>query len=105
MSTALPFQTWFLEADGTSNRPLDTIETFFKLLADGGAPINREHWAITVALRLKTPESVKEVVPVLRRTWLTLVRLHPNLAGKSHMSDADDLPSQILSVGPLNEDT
>ncbi|KAJ4172303.1 hypothetical protein NW754_002494 [Fusarium falciforme] len=105
MSTALPFQTWLLEADGTSNRPLDTIETFFKLLADGGAPINREHWAITVALRMKIPESVKEVVPVLRRTWLTLVRLHPNLAGRSHMSDADDLPSQILSVGPLNEDT
>lgn len=105
MSTTLPFQAWLLEADGTSVRPLDTIETFFKLLADGGAPINREHWAITVALRLKIPESVKEVTSVLRRTWLTLVRLHPNLAGRSHMSDADDLPSQILSVGPLNEDT
>lgn len=105
MSTTLPFQTWLLEADGTSVRPLDTIETFFKLLADGGAPINREHWAITVALRLKIPGSVKEVTSALRRTWLTLVRLHPNLAGRTQISDADDLPSQILSVGPLDEDT
>ncbi|RMJ15464.1 hypothetical protein BHE90_001381 [Fusarium euwallaceae] len=105
MSTTLPFQTWLLEADGSSVRPLDTIETFFKLLADGGVPINREHWTITIALRLKIPESVKEVTSVLRRTWLTLVRLHPNISGRAHMSDADDLPSQILSVGPLNEDT
>ncbi|KAL2672268.1 hypothetical protein Neosp_012969 [[Neocosmospora] mangrovei] len=104
MSTALPFQTWLLEADGTSVRPLDTIETFFKLLADRGAPINREHWAITVALRLKIPESVKEVVPVLKRAWLTLVRLHPNLAGRTRIPDTEDPSGQILSVGLLNED-
>ncbi|KAI8711478.1 hypothetical protein NCS52_01411300 [Fusarium sp. LHS14.1] len=104
MSTALPFQTWLLEAEGTSVRPLDTIETFFKLLADGGAPINHEHWAITVAMRLKIPESVKEAVPVLGRAWFTLVWLHPNLAGRTHISDAEDPSSQILSVGSLDED-
>ncbi|EEU36125.1 uncharacterized protein NECHADRAFT_87220 [Fusarium vanettenii 77-13-4] len=104
MSTTLPFQTCLLQADGTSVRPLDTIETFFKLLADGGAPINREHWAITIALRLKIPESVKEVASVLRRTWLILVRLHPNLVGTARISGAEDPPGQILSVGPLNED-
>ncbi|KAJ3459179.1 hypothetical protein MRS44_015252 [Fusarium solani] len=104
MSTALPFQTWLSEADGTSVRPLDTIETFFKLLADGGAPINREHWAITVALRLKISQSVKEVTSVLRRTWITLARLHPNLTGRAHVSNSVDLPAQILSVGPFNKD-
>ncbi|KAF4983856.1 hypothetical protein FDECE_17207 [Fusarium decemcellulare] len=32
---------WSSQVDGSFTRPLDTLETFFKLLADGGAPINQ----------------------------------------------------------------
>ncbi|KAM0431372.1 hypothetical protein ACHAPT_005349 [Fusarium lateritium] len=104
MSTTSPSQTWSTEADGTSIRSLDTIEAFFKLLADGGAPINREHWAITVALRLKVPGSVQHVESLLRQAWLILVRLHPNLAGKAHAPESENSPRHILSVDCLNED-
>lgn len=80
--SANPDLDWSSPAPGTYTRPLDTLETFYKILADSGKPLNREHWAITVSLRLKFPDSIEDPAPYLRRTWLAVRRLHPHIGAK-----------------------
>lgn len=47
----------------TKCRRLDTIETFFKFVSDAGAPVGREHWAITLSLRLNFPDHRRRPSP------------------------------------------
>ncbi|ETS75005.1 hypothetical protein PFICI_13489 [Pestalotiopsis fici W106-1] len=61
------------------SRPLGNLEGFFKMLADGGKLLNREHWTIHTALRLAFHPSVTDPAPLLRRSWEILWRQHPAL--------------------------
>lgn len=60
----------------SSSRPLGNLEVFFKKLADLGAPLEREHWAIHLALRLRVTENV-DLAPYLQRAWLRVRQEHP----------------------------
>jgi hypothetical protein len=55
------------------SRPLGNLEVFFKKLADLGASLQREHWAVHLALRLKFVGSndieVSNPVPYLQKAW------------------------------------
>lgn len=72
---------WKETTPGTFTRPLDTIESFFKWLADLGVPLKREHWGVSLALRLSLPDSLPafEAEPYTRRAWLILSNQHPML--------------------------
>lgn len=87
-------------------RPLGNLENFFKLLAEKGKPLKREHWTIHLALRLQLPSSVTEPVPYLRRAWQ--VR-HPTLGatlGQDQSSNNTAQPAlSYLTVLPLDIDT
>lgn len=51
-----------------SSRPLGNLEIFFKKLADLGAPLEREHWAVHLALQLRVTDNVN-LLPYLQKTW------------------------------------
>lgn len=93
---------------GVSQRRLDVLEVFFKLLSERGAPINREHWAVSLALQLSFPSFIADPTPYVRKAWLTTRRLHPTIAGPvaASSNDAADLSDtvRILSVGPLDDE-
>lgn len=90
--------SWKENSPGTFTRPLDTIETFFKWLADLGVPLKREHWGVSLALRLSLPDSLhpSDAAPYLRRAWLILSTQHPMLYARPE--------GNSVIVKPLNED-
>lgn len=89
---------WQETTPGTYTRPLDTIERFFKWLADLGVPLKREHWGVSLSLRLSLPNSlpVSDAEPYLRRAWLILSKQHPMLYARPE--------GNSVVVHPLNED-
>ncbi|KAI1411978.1 hypothetical protein F5Y13DRAFT_164031 [Hypoxylon sp. FL1857] len=103
MSSQVPgFQDGF-------TRPLGNLENFFKLLAERGKPLRREHWSVHLALRLQLPSSITDPVPYLRRAWQVLRLQHPALGailgqGQSSNDPTQPVPS-CLTVEPLNIDT
>lgn len=88
-------------------RLLDPIEGFFKSITDLGAPINREQWAISMALKLKFPSSAHssdDQAQYLQRSWLALCHHYPVLTGSvSASSSSTGLanPDFRLIVKPL----
>ncbi|KJZ73658.1 hypothetical protein HIM_06991 [Hirsutella minnesotensis 3608] len=95
-----PSLTWHSTPDGTRHRALDSFELFLRMLSESEAAIEREHFAITLAVRLSFPDGVTDAEPYVRRAWLRLRRLHPTLGGSVTAPSAD---ARILSVGPLDE--
>lgn len=91
---------WQPSAPGVSSRPLDTLENFFKLLSDSGSPINREHWAVSLALRVNFKPPLADPIPYIRRAWLLTGRLHPTLSG-SVVDDVNKTTSQASSARPI----
>lgn len=89
---------WKETSPGTFTRPLDTIETFFKWLADLGVPLKREHWGVSLSLRLSFPDSLPacEAEPYIRRAWLILSKQHPMLHARPE--------GNTVTVRPLDED-
>ncbi|KKY38535.1 hypothetical protein UCDDA912_g01372 [Diaporthe ampelina] len=89
---------WRETTPGTFTRPLDTIETFFKWLADLGVPLKREHWGVSLALRLSLPDSLpaSEAEPYIRRAWLILSKQHPMLHARPE--------GNTVTVSPLDEE-
>ncbi|KAI3399741.1 hypothetical protein diail_5809 [Diaporthe ilicicola] len=90
--------SWRETSPGTFTRPLDTIESFFKWLSDLGVPLKREHWGVSLALRVSLPDSIpaSEPEPYLRRAWLILSKQHPILYARPE--------GNSVTVSPLNED-
>lgn len=97
-TAANPGLAWKETAPGTFTRPLDTIETFFKWLADQGVPLKREHWGVSLALRLSLPKSLpaSEAEPYLRRAWLILSKQHPMLHARPQ--------GNTVAIRPLDEE-
>lgn len=82
---------------GIFTRPLDTIETFFKWLADLGEPLKREHWGVSLALRLLLPSTIFECDTelYLRKAWLILSKQYPMLYARA--------TGNTITISPLNE--
>lgn len=100
---------WRQSSDGISSRPIDTLENFFKVLTDSGSPVNREHWAVSVALKVKFKPSLADPIPYLRRAWLLTGQLHPTFTGsiveRSNGSTGQESPTKpFLTVRPFDGD-
>ncbi|ROT38103.1 hypothetical protein SODALDRAFT_278484 [Sodiomyces alkalinus F11] len=91
------------DAPGAVTRSMDTLENFYKLLADSSSKLNREHWALTMSFRLAFPASLGDPLPYLRRTWLAVRHLHPGIGSTAPPTDPADLTSKVaLTVPPLD---
>ncbi|KAL7800066.1 hypothetical protein V8C37DRAFT_363966 [Trichoderma ceciliae] len=104
----LPTLNWRPSAAGGSSRPLDSLENFFKLLSDSGSPVNREHWAVSLALQVNFKASLANPIPYIRRAWLLTGRLHPTLTGSvvdDATSSTQSSPARpILTIRPFDAD-
>ncbi|KAL8936335.1 MAG: hypothetical protein Q9216_004983 [Gyalolechia sp. 2 TL-2023] len=72
--------SWKESEPGCFERPLTRVETFFKALADAGASINREHWAIRVHARFCWDHPVTDSEAAVRHAWKTMRFDHPQIA-------------------------
>ncbi|KAK2601635.1 hypothetical protein QQS21_004785 [Conoideocrella luteorostrata] len=81
-SRSSPF-AWAAATDESLVRRLDLTETFFKLLSDSGATVNREHWATSLAVTLDFPKSIAKPSLYLQRAWLVVCHVHPALVGSA----------------------
>jgi hypothetical protein len=100
---------WQPSFTGISSRPLDTLENFFKLLSDSGSPVKREHWAVSLALRINFKASLTDPIPYLRRAWLLTGRLHPTFTGSvvenPNKSTSQASPAKpFLAIRPFDAD-
>lgn len=92
---------WRQSSAGISSRPVDTLENFFIILTDSGAPVNREHWAASAALKIKFKPSLTDTVPYLRRAWQLTGRLHPTFTASVVKQSNDGLRQESLPARPL----
>ncbi|KAH8761075.1 hypothetical protein F5883DRAFT_678826 [Diaporthe sp. PMI_573] len=83
-----------------SSRPLGNLEIFFKKLADLGAPLEREHWAVHLALGLRVSGTV-ELLPYIQRTWQEVRRQYPAIG--SIICPAQEQASQEQPEAPARE--
>ncbi|KAM0461928.1 hypothetical protein ACHAPV_002575 [Trichoderma viride] len=102
---------WRQSSTGISSRPVDTLENFFVILTDSGAPVNREHWAASAALKLKLKPSLTDPIPYLRRAWLLTGRLHPTFTASVVKQSNDGSTGQessparpLLMIQPFDAD-
>ncbi|KAF4969344.1 hypothetical protein FSARC_3419 [Fusarium sarcochroum] len=71
-----PSSKW-TESSGVHTRRADSLESFFAVMGDIGAPFNKQHWAINSALKLSFSKAISDLIPFLQKAWLTTRRLHP----------------------------
>lgn len=72
--------SWEETSPGRFERPLDTVELLFKTIADAGAPLQREHWAVRVFARFSLDHSSGDAEHTLRHAWKTMRYDHPQIA-------------------------
>ncbi|KAI1383836.1 uncharacterized protein F4822DRAFT_438651 [Hypoxylon trugodes] len=84
----------------STSRPLRNLETFFKVLADVGKPLRREHWTIHMTLHLAFPASVSDPTAYLRRAWQVLHYQHPALGAVTSQNNS----TAYITVEKLDED-
>ncbi|KAK1242700.1 hypothetical protein MKX08_005512 [Trichoderma sp. CBMAI-0020] len=106
-----PTLGWRQSSAGISSRPFDTLENFFIVMTSSGAPVNREYWAASVALKIKFNPDLTDPVPYLRRAWLLTGRLHPTFTASIIKQSNDGSTGQetssarpLLSVQPFDAD-
>lgn len=99
---------WRQSPAGISSRPVDTLENFFIILNESGAPVNREHWAASAALKLNFKPSLTDPIPYLRRAWLLTGRLHPTFTASVVKPSNDGSKSSserpLLTIPPFDAD-
>lgn len=83
-----------------SSRPLGNTEVFFKQLADLGAPLEREHWAVHLALSLRVAGAVN-LAPHLQTTWQIVRQQYPVIG--SIVSSSKESAGQGQTESPAKE--
>ncbi|KAI4861936.1 hypothetical protein F4820DRAFT_432019 [Hypoxylon rubiginosum] len=83
------------------SRPMGKLEEFFKMLCDGGAPWNREHWHISLVLSLNPPPSIADLEPYLRRAWYILRQKYPALGAIIKANDKDPKETPHIVLEPV----
>ena len=71
---------WKEVLPGQYERPLDDIEIFFKIIADQGAALNREHWAVGVCAQLQCKSLHVGNELAFRKAWMAMRYEHPEIA-------------------------
>ena len=59
---------------------MDGLERCSKVICEGGHPIKREHWAITLAVDVRFDSSISDKIERLKRAWKTMRYDHPTIA-------------------------
>ncbi|PON26427.1 hypothetical protein TGAM01_v204903 [Trichoderma gamsii] len=99
---------WRQSSAGISSRPVDTLENFFIILNESGAPVNREHWAALAALKINFKPSLTDPIPYLRRAWLLTGRLHPTFTAsvvkRSNDGSKSSSERPLLTIQPFDAD-
>ena len=72
--------SWREIVPGHFERPLDSIELFFKSIGEKGATFNREHWAVRAYAKFSHDPSVGDVKSALKHAWKTVRYLQPQIA-------------------------
>lgn len=67
---------WTKVSPGCYERSFDSLEHFYRVVADGGAPLNKQHYLISCTLRLKILPPVHEV----QNAWKALRKQYPQIA-------------------------
>ena len=71
---------WKETSPGRFERPFDGLEVWYRALASGGAPLNREHWSITTVAKIRLRLPAGETVAALRHAWKTIRYDNPQIA-------------------------
>ena len=72
--------SWRETVPGHFERPLDSIELFFKSIGEKGATFNREHRAVRAYAKFCHDPSVGDVKSALQHAWKTVRYLQPQIA-------------------------
>lgn len=88
------------------SRPLGNLEFFFKKLADLGTPIQREHWAVHLALKLSfvengSPAPDFDPVPCLQKAWQLVRHQYPAIGSIIQDSEQVNDDASTTSRGSL----
>ncbi|KAJ5784324.1 uncharacterized protein N7503_009536 [Penicillium pulvis] len=67
---------WQEVSPGRYERPFDSIESFYRLIASAGAHLNKQHYFISSTLRLKNLPPLKDV----QNAWRALRQRYPQIA-------------------------
>ncbi|KAL7622879.1 hypothetical protein AAE478_006558 [Parahypoxylon ruwenzoriense] len=92
--------------DTTFSRPVGNLEAFFKVLSDNLVPEDREHWTISLPLKLRFPPYIGDPTSYLSRAWQALRLQHPALgATLSPQSGSDPKGGLMVSISPYDPDS
>ena len=69
---------WKEISHGRFERPLDSIERFYKANASGGAPL--EQWSVTAATQIRLNIPASDIAAALRHAWKTIRYDNPQIA-------------------------
>lgn len=87
----------------TSARALGNLEVFFKKLADLGTPLEREHWAVHLAMRLQVTGDV-DLAHYIEKAWQAVRHQYPAI-GSSIISaptaETENIPTREILNIPL----
>ena len=72
--------SWKAVSTGRFERPFDFMELFFRAITAPGAPLKREHLAISVVAQFCRKPSADDTVTALKNAWRTMRHDHPEIA-------------------------
>ena len=86
--------SWKETSPGHFERPLDSLEIWYRALGSGGAPLNREHWSVTAVAQICLHFPASETAEALRHAWKTIRYDNPQIActvqGNKNVYDVPD---------------
>lgn len=86
------------------SRPMGTLETLLKRLADAGSSANREHAAFFTVLQVRFPSKVANPKDYIARAWEVVGRRFPALRAEISPPDAGDPQKRHrLTVQPFSK--
>lgn len=67
---------WQEVSPGRYERPFDSLERFYRVIADAGLPLNKQHYLITSTLQFRILPPADQI----QKTWRALRRQYPQIA-------------------------
>ena len=71
---------WIETTPGHFERPFDSLERFYRIIAAGGAGLNREHYAISAVVKFHLDQSISDAESALQHAWKTMRYECPQVA-------------------------
>ena len=90
--------SWKETSFGHFQRPLDSVELFFRTVGEQGATHSREHWAVIACAKFGHDRSTHDTEVALRHAWKTLRFLQPQMAA---YMQGDSIHYEVLQPSGL----